>query len=90
MTWLRAVCVYSVQLDDDIVTSILATIMVQTHLPPIRIVRLSHMRYQHADLAKAKAFLEDFGMHVAYSEDGALYFAGKGPDPYVYVATSVS
>lgn len=64
--------------------------MVQSSSPPIRIVRLSHMRYQHADLAKAKAFLEDFGMHVAYEENDTLYFAGKGPDPYVYVASSVS
>lgn len=64
-------------------------IMVQNTTAPIRIVRLSHMRYQHADLSKAKAFLEDFGMTVAYSEDGKLYFAGKGPDAFVYVASSV-
>ncbi|BEJ16609.1 hypothetical protein CspHIS471_0600100 [Cutaneotrichosporon sp. HIS471] len=57
---------------------------------PIRIQRLSHMRYQHADLPKARQFLEDFGMHVVYSEnDGkSLYFAGQGPDAFVYVATA--
>lgn len=58
---------------------------------PIRIVRLSHMYYRHADLAQAKQFLEDFGMHVAYTEnDGkTLYFAGEGPEAYVYIAEQV-
>jgi len=54
----------------------------------IRIVRVSHMRYRHVDLAITRQFLEDFGMHLAYSEnDGkTLYFAGEGRDPYCYVA----
>lgn len=57
---------------------------------PIRIVRLAHMRYRHADIAKTKAFLEDFGMHVAYKDGKKLYFAGEGPDPFVYVAEEAS
>ena len=54
----------------------------------IRIVRVSHMRYRHVDLDRARQFLEDFGMELAYSEnDGkTLYFAGQGPDAYCYVA----
>jgi len=57
---------------------------------PIRIVRLAHMRYRHANLAEAKDFLEAFGLRLAYTVDGTLYFAGEGPDPYVYVAEQVS
>lgn len=54
----------------------------------IRIIRVSHMRYRHVDLDKARQFLEDFGMELAYSDnDGkTLYFAGQGPDAYCYVA----
>ncbi|GMK56149.1 hypothetical protein CspeluHIS016_0212050 [Cutaneotrichosporon spelunceum] len=57
---------------------------------PIRIQRLSHMRYQHAELPKTRQFLEDFGNHVVDSEnDGkSLYFADQGPDAFVYVATA--
>ena len=57
---------------------------------PIRIVRLVHMRYRHPDLKVAKQFLEDFGLHLAFEEKGVLYFAGQGPDPYVYIAEEVS
>lgn len=57
---------------------------------PIRIVRLAHMRYRHANLAQTQEFLEDFGMHLAYKEgNDRLYFAGDGPDPFVYVAEAV-
>ncbi len=66
--------------------------MTNTNGPPIRIKRLSHMRYQHVDMTKTRQFLEDFGMHVVHSEnDGqTLYLAGDGSDAFVYVATSVS
>ena len=47
------------------------------------------MRYRHSDMVKTKQFLEDFGMHLAYEEEGTMYFAGEGPDPYVYVAEKV-
>jgi hypothetical protein len=60
-----------------------------TH-PPIRIVRVAHMRYRHADIAKTQRFLEDFGMRVAYKEGKNMYFAGEGPDPFLYVAEEVS
>ena len=57
---------------------------------PVRIKRLSHMRYRHADLATARQFLEDFGLHVVYDEGDKLYFAGEGPEPFLYVAEQVS
>ncbi|RSH95229.1 hypothetical protein EHS25_000315 [Saitozyma podzolica] len=54
---------------------------------PIRIVRLAHMRYRHANIAQTQEFLEDFGMRLAYKEGNhRFYFAGDGPDPFVYVA----
>jgi catechol 2,3-dioxygenase-like lactoylglutathione lyase family enzyme len=55
----------------------------------VRLLRLSHMRYAHEDLAKTEAFLLDFGMTVnSRSADGnTVYFKGSGPDPYLYVAT---
>ncbi len=48
------------------------------------------MRYKHADITKAREFLEDFGMHLAYREGKKLYYAGEGPDPFCYVAEEVS
>lgn len=62
--------------------------MTMTQDSCIRIVRVSHMRYRHVDLDRARQFLEDFGMELAYSEnDGkTLYFSGLGPDAYCYVA----
>jgi catechol 2,3-dioxygenase-like lactoylglutathione lyase family enzyme len=57
---------------------------------PIRIVRLAHMRYRHANIAQTQEFLEDFGMRLAYKEGNhRFYFAGDGPDPFVYVAEVV-
>lgn len=66
--------------------------MVHNDIPPIRIVRLSHMRYAHADIKQASTFLEDFGLKQVFSEnDGkTLYFAGEGPDAFCYVAEEVS
>lgn len=44
------------------------------------------MRYQHPDLAEITTFLRDFGMHVAQKVPGKRWFAGYGPDQYVYYA----
>lgn len=57
---------------------------------PIRIVRASHMRYRHANMAETRQFLEDFGMRLAYKEGKRSFFAGEGPDPFVYMAEEVS
>jgi hypothetical protein len=52
----------------------------------IRLVKLSHMRYQHPDLDEITTFLLDFGMHVVKSTDEKRWFRGYGPDQYVYYA----
>lgn len=58
--------------------------------PPIRIVRVSHMRYQHADIEKTDEFLTDFGMKLIAEEGDTRWYTGEGPDAYVYVAKKVS
>merc|ERR1712000_210505 len=52
----------------------------------VKLVKLSHMRYQHPDLNKITTFLRDFGMHVTKKGDGERWFRGYGPDQYVYYA----
>jgi len=54
----------------------------------VKIVKLAHMRYQHPDIPTITKFLKDFGMHIVKtSDDGKqLWFAGYGPDQYVYYA----
>ncbi|EHY58456.1 hypothetical protein HRR83_007174 [Exophiala dermatitidis] len=52
----------------------------------VKIVKLSHMRYQHPDLNKITTFLRDFGMHVAKKSDTERWYRGYGPDQYVYYA----
>ncbi|OOF92088.1 hypothetical protein ASPCADRAFT_153403 [Aspergillus carbonarius ITEM 5010] len=52
----------------------------------IRLVKLSHMRYQHPDLDEITTFLKDFGMQVVKQTDEQVWYRGYGPDPYVYYA----
>ncbi|KAE8374196.1 Glyoxalase/Bleomycin resistance protein/Dihydroxybiphenyl dioxygenase [Aspergillus bertholletiae] len=52
----------------------------------IRLVKLSHMRYQHTELDTISAFLLDFGMTVAKRTDDEVWFRGYGTDQYVYYA----
>lgn len=52
----------------------------------IRLLRLSHMRYQHPDLNIITQFLLDFGMHIAKKTDDKIWFRGYSSEPYVYVA----
>ncbi|KAK3116334.1 hypothetical protein LTR53_003411 [Teratosphaeriaceae sp. CCFEE 6253] len=54
----------------------------------VKLVGLSHMRYQHCDLDEITKFLQDFGMHVAErSEDGQrVWYRGYGTLQYVYYA----
>jgi len=53
------------------------------------------MRYQHEDLISTDQFLRDFGMKVVDrhgdgTKDGdKIFYAGTGPDPYVFVAIKV-
>ncbi|KAI2928126.1 hypothetical protein CBS147321_11098 [Aspergillus niger] len=52
----------------------------------IRLVKLSHMRYQHPDLDQITVFLKDFGMQIVKQTDDQIWYRGYGPDPYVYYA----
>ncbi|KAI4149279.1 MAG: hypothetical protein LQ340_004709 [Diploschistes diacapsis] len=52
----------------------------------VRLVKPSHMRYQHPDLAVITKFLKDFGMTIAKKGEGKLWFRGYGADQYVYYA----
>lgn len=61
-----------------------------TTTPPIRLAKLSHMRYRHADIEATHNFLLDFGMTLAHKDGKFRYYAGQGPDPYVYIAEEVS
>lgn len=50
----------------------------------IRIVKISHMRYQHADIEKISTFLVDFGMQIVKQTEDKIWWRGYGTDPYVY------
>lgn len=52
----------------------------------IKIVKLSHMRYQHPDLKEITTFLQDFGLVVAKETTDEVWYRGYGPDQYVYYA----
>ncbi|KAJ5757374.1 uncharacterized protein N7511_006068 [Penicillium nucicola] len=52
----------------------------------IRLVKLSHMRYQHPDLKEITTFLQDFGMVISKQTDDEIWYRGYGVDPYVYYA----
>jgi hypothetical protein len=55
--------------------------------PRIRIAATAFVIYYHADLAKAKQFLLDFGMSVARETPGKeIFFKGFGVEPFVYIA----
>jgi hypothetical protein len=51
----------------------------------IRLVRLSHMRYQHPDFKPISEFLTDFGMHLVRQTEQKMWWRGYGDQPYVYV-----
>ncbi|KAF2398961.1 trihydroxytoluene oxygenase [Trichodelitschia bisporula] len=52
----------------------------------IRLVKLSHMCYQHPNLPDIITFLQDFGMRVVKQTDDKVWLRGYGTDPYVYYA----
>jgi hypothetical protein len=51
----------------------------------IRLVRLSHMRYQHPDFTAISTFLQDFGMHLVKQTEDKIWWRGYSDQPYVYV-----
>ncbi|KAG5800962.1 hypothetical protein H9Q69_000089 [Fusarium xylarioides] len=48
--------------------------------------RLSHCRYGHPDLDKAKEFFTDFGLVLVLEKNDKIYFRGFGKDQFCYVA----
>lgn len=58
---------------------------------PIQLLQTAFVTYEHADLAKARSFLEDFGLKVAHEDPGkSIFFKGYGTEPYIYVARQAS
>jgi catechol 2,3-dioxygenase-like lactoylglutathione lyase family enzyme len=57
--------------------------------PPtkIKLVRIAHVYYTHADLDQARQFLVDFGFTIAEDRGDTVYFKGYGTEPFVYCAT---
>ena len=55
--------------------------------PIIKVKRLAYVRVAAPDPAKAEAFLQEFGLHVAARSDGATYLRGTDPGPHCYVLT---
>lgn len=51
----------------------------------ISVLRLAHVHYSHPDLAKAVAFLHDFGM-IEEAWEGKKFLRGYGGQPFIYVA----
>lgn len=60
--------------------------------PRVRINKCSYVVYEHANLAKAKQFLLDFGMTIVDDEssDDQIFFKGYGSDPFLYLAKQSS
>jgi hypothetical protein len=55
--------------------------------PRIHLAATAFVIYYHADLAKAKQFLLDFGMSVAKETPGTeIFFKGFGVEPFAYIA----
>lgn len=52
----------------------------------ITVSRLAHVHYQHPDLQRASAFLQDFGLHEELKTENRSYLRGYGVQPYVHVA----
>lgn len=52
----------------------------------VHVLRLAHVVYQHPDLEKALAFLNDFGFVEEYRTAHRVYLRGYGVQPYIYVA----
>ncbi|KAK4175408.1 Glyoxalase/Bleomycin resistance protein/Dihydroxybiphenyl dioxygenase [Triangularia setosa] len=59
----------------------------EQQIPKIKLVRIAHVYYTHADLDKAREFLADFGFTVAEDRGDTVYYKGYGTEPFVYCAT---
>ena len=54
--------------------------------PRIQLLRTAFVVYHHVELARARQFYLDFGMHIAREESDEIFFHGYGVEPFVYVA----
>ncbi|KAK9447018.1 Glyoxalase/Bleomycin resistance protein/Dihydroxybiphenyl dioxygenase [Limtongia smithiae] len=52
----------------------------------ISLVRIAHVYYTHADIAKAHEFLADFGFQITKVIGKSTYYRGYGSEPFVYCA----
>jgi len=55
--------------------------------PLVRVQELAYVLFERPDLEKQRAFLEDFGMHLAAAENGTMYFRGNGTSPWFYAVS---
>ncbi len=55
--------------------------------PTIKVKRLAYVRVSAPDLARAEAFLDEFGLRVSHRTSDAVYLRGTDPDPPCYVLT---
>ena len=62
--------------------------MARSELPSrIRLVRLAHVYYTHADFDRAHQFLLDFGLKEIDHRGGKTFYRGYGTEPFVYCAS---
>jgi hypothetical protein len=55
--------------------------------PRLRLAATAYVIYYHADLAKARQFLVDFGLSIAReTSEKEIFFKGYGVEPFIYVA----
>ena len=53
----------------------------------IRLLKTAFVIYYHTDLDKARKFLLDFGLEIAFEKPGEeIFFKGYGTEPFVYIA----
>ena len=50
----------------------------------IRIEDIAHVRFRAPDLSEMQAFLEQFGLQVAQSDDARLFMRGQGGAPFLH------
>lgn len=56
----------------------------QRPVPKQKVEELAYVIFERPDLNKQRAFLEDFGMHLASETPEAHYFRGHGTSPWFY------
>jgi hypothetical protein len=57
--------------------------IVKPSVDKIKLVRIAHVYYKHADIEKAKEFVDDFGLFLSAEVGNKLYYRGYGTEPFV-------